>query len=312
MSSNVSPLYSAASTRPVADAGTASRNAAGAPDPYLFKIRDLIYQVAGIYQADNKLRLLEDRCGRRMQELKVTALREYIGCLTNPASGREEMTNLLNEVTIGETCFFRNQPQLDALKSIVWPRIIAATARIPVKRLRIWSAGCSTGEEPYTLAMMLLEEREGQFKGWTFDIQATDLNERSLEHAKAGVYGDYSIRNVSPHYREKHFTAEADKLKVNAAVRGLVSFSRLNLSDDTRMLFMKGMDLIFCANVLIYFDLNSKRRVIQHFYSNLQPHGYFFLGHSESLYGVNDQFKLVHFPSATGYVKAPPTTVAGR
>lgn len=307
MSSTVSPSL-ARSAGP--GAATPSR-ACEPPDANLIKIRDLIYQTAGIYQADNKLRLLEDRCGRRMQELKISTLRDYMGTLTSPQTARGEMTKLLNEVTIGETCFFRNQPQLDALKSIIWPNIISACAKIPLKKLRIWSAGCSTGEEPYTLAMMLLEEKEGQFKGWSFDIQATDLNERSVEHAKAGVYGDYSIRNMNAYFREKYFTPEGDKLKVNAALRSMVTFSRLNLLDDTRMLFMKGMDLIFCANVLIYFDVNSKRRVIQHFYSNLQAHGYFFLGHSESLYGVNDQFKLVHFPSATGYVKSPATT-AGR
>ena len=288
------------------------REISGPPDPDLYKIRDLIYQTAGIYQADNKLRLLEDRCGRRMQELKVNTLREYMVWLTNPALARAEMTNLLNEVTIGETCFFRNQPQLDALKCIVWPRIVEACATIPLKKLRLWSAGCSTGEEPYTLAMLLLEQREGLFKGWTFEIQATDLNERSLKQAKEGLFGDYSLRNVNSYFRDKYFTAEGDKLKVKPAVRSSVTFARLNLLDDARMLFMKGMDLIFCANVLIYFDVNSKRRVIQHFYSNLQPHGYFFLGHSGSLYGVNDQFKLVHFPSATGYVKSPPTMMAGR
>lgn len=279
---------------------------AGPPDPHLFRIRDLIYQAAGIFQPDNKLRLLEDRCGRRMQELNVKTLREYMDRLTHPSGAREEMVKLLNEVTIGETCFFRNQPQLDALKSIVWPRITAARSSIPFKKLRIWSAGCSTGEEPYTLAIMLLEESGGVFKGWTFEIQATDLNERSVEHCKAALYDDYSVRNLSPYLRQKYFTPAGDKLQLSAPVRSLVTFSRLNLLDDARMLFMKGMDLIFCANVLIYFDLNSKRRVIQHFYSNLQPHGYFFLGHSESLYGVCEQFKLVHFPSATGYVKSPP------
>jgi len=282
-----------------------------APDASLIRIRDLIYRAAGIFHPDNKLRLLEDRCGRRVRELSVSNFREYYDYLSNPSHAREEMVKLLNEVTIGETCFFRYQPQLDALKSVVWPHIIAARTNIPVKKLRIWSAGCSTGEEPYTLAIMLLEESGGLFRDWTFDIQATDLNERSVEHAKAGIYGDYSLRNLSPYIRQKYFTAAGDKLQVNPAVKSLVTVSRLNLLEDVRMLFMKGMDLIFCANVLIYFDLDSKRRVIQHFYSSLQPHGYFLLGHAESLYGVNDQFKLVHFPSATGYVKSPPA-VKGR
>jgi chemotaxis protein methyltransferase CheR len=284
---------------------------AGPPDPYLFRIRDLVYKAAGIFQPDNKLKFLEDRCLRRMHELKVANLREYLDRLNQPTGGREEMVKFLNEVTVGETYFFRCQPQLDALKSVVWPRIIAARASLPIKKLRIWSAGCSTGEEPYTLAIMLLEASDTLFKGWSFDIQATDLNERSVEHARTGIYGDYSTRNLTPVLRQKYFDQVGDKLQVNAAVRKLVTVSRLNMLEDTRMLFMKGMDLIFCANVLIYFDVNSKKRVIQHFYSNLQSNGYLFLGHSESLYGVNDQFKLVHFPSATGYLKSPPV-VAGR
>ena len=287
-------------------AGIAPVSQAAAIDPCLYRIRDLVYQAAGIFQPDTRLRLLADRCGRRMQELQVKTLRDYLEYLTQPGTERGEMVKLLNEVTIGETCFFRNQPQLDALKSIVWPRIIQARASSTFKKLRIWSAGCSTGEEPYTLAILLLEESASLLKGWTFDIQATDLNERSVEHAKAALYGDYSVRNLTPYIREKYFTSVGDKLQVNAAVKSMVRISRLNLLDDARMPSMKAMDLIFCANVLIYFDLNSKRRVIQHFHNNLQPHGYLFLGHSESLYGVCDQFKLVHFPSATGYVKVQP------
>jgi len=285
---------------------TAATVSSGPPDPYLFRIRDLVYKAAGIFQPDNKLKFLEDRCGRRMHELKLGTLREYLDRLNQPSAAREEMIKLLNEVTVGETCFFRNQPQLDALKSVAWPRIIAARSSIPIKKLRIWSAGCSTGEEPYTLAIMLLEASASLFKGWTFSIQATDLNERSVEHAKAGIYGDYSTRNLTPIQRQKYFAPVGDKLQVNDSVKSLVTVSRLNLLEDTKMLFMKGMDLIFCANVLIYFDVNSKKRVIQHFFSDLQPNGYLFLGHSESLYGVNDQFKLVHFPSATGYLKSQP------
>ncbi len=279
---------------------------AGPCDPLLFKIRDLVYQTAGIFHPDNKLRLLEDRCGRRLQELKVSTLREYLDRLNQPASGHDEMAKLLNEITIGETCFFRNQSQLDALRAIVWPRILAARAKASIKKLHIWSAGCSTGEEPYSLAMFMLEESAGVLKGWTFEIQATDLNERSLEHAQAGVYVDYSVRNVNPHYRQKYFVAAGDKLQVGAAARKMVAFSRLNLLDAAGMSHMKDMDLIFCGNVLIYFDLNSKRKVIERFHGSLQPNGYIFLGHSESLYGVSDQFKLIHLPSATGYVKSQP------
>lgn len=277
------------------------------PDPDLVRIRDLVYQVAGIFHPDNKLRLLYDRCGRRIKELKIQSLREYFECLTVKPTRQTELIALLNEITIGETCFFRSPPQLDALRQIIIPKVLESKAALPTRRLRIWSAGCSTGEEPYTLSMLLLEEARGRLKDWTIEILATDLNERSLAHAKNAIYGTYSTRNVTPEYRSKFFVPAAELLQVQPQVRASVAFSRLNLSDDGRMTFMKGLDVIFCCNVLIYFDLISKRRVIQHFYNNLLPHGYLFLGHSESLYGVSNDFQLVHLPGATAYIKGQRT-----
>jgi len=279
----------------------------GPPDPELIRIRDLIYQVAGIFHPDNKLRLLNDRCGRRMKERDVKTLRDYLQCLTISPSRQAELMALLNEITIGETSFFRNPPQLDALRQIVIPKMLEVKAKLPFRRLRIWSAGCSTGEEPYTLGMMLLEDANTRLKDWTTEILATDLNERSLAHAKTALYGSYSTRNLSAYYRQKYFASVGEQLQVQPAARASISFNRLNLSDDARMTFMKGLDVIFCCNVLIYFDLASKRRVIQHFYNNLLPHGYLFLGHSESLYGVSDDFRLVHLPGTTAYVKAERT-----
>lgn len=279
----------------------------GPPDPELVRIRDLVYQVAGIFHPENKLRLLLDRCSRRMKELQMPTLHEYFECLTIRPMRQVELIALLNEITIGETCFFRNQPQLNALRQVVIPKILEAKSNLPLRRLRIWSAGCSTGEEPYTLNMLLLEEAHGRLKDWTIEILATDLNENSLAHAKTAIYGAYSTRNLTPHYRQKYFIPAGEQLQVQPEVRRAINFSRLNLSDDSRMTFMKGLDIIFCCNVLIYFDLVSKRRVIQHFYNNLLPHGYLFLGHSESLYGVSDEFRLIHLPAATAYVKGERT-----
>src|SRR5579863_2610906 len=145
----------------------------GPPDPELIRIRDLIYQVAGIFHPDNKLRLLLDRCGRRMKEVKSQNLRDYFDCLTLRPTRQAELIALLNEITIGETCFFRNQPQLDALRQVILPKIIEAKAKLPFRRLRIWSAGCSTGEEPYTLRILMLEEAR-RLKDWTVEILATD------------------------------------------------------------------------------------------------------------------------------------------
>jgi chemotaxis protein methyltransferase CheR len=279
--------------------------AEGPPDPELIRIRDLIYQSAGIFHPDNKLRLLADRCSRRMKELKVSSLRDYCERLTVKPNRQLELVALLNEITIGETCFFRNQAQLDALRRIVLPKIVTE-AELPSRHLRIWSAGCSTGEEPYTLSMQMLDEAHDLLKGWTVEILATDINEQSLEHAKKGVYGNYSTRHLTPHIVRKYFDPREELLEVKTAVRNGVSFSRLNLSEDARMIFMKNLDIIFCCNVLIYFDLASKRRVIKHFFNNLRPHGHLFLGQSESLYGIDTDFRLVHFPGATGYLKSEP------
>jgi chemotaxis protein methyltransferase CheR len=273
------------------------------PSPHLCRIRDVIYQEAGIFFPDNKLRFLEDRCGRRMEQIAVPSVREYCEVLNRGASRRTELLNLLNEITIGETSFFRNQAQLEALRKIVLPKILEARGKAPRRHLRIWSAGCSTGEEPYTLAMLLLEEQAGSLKDYTFEIQASDLNENSLLRARQAVYEEYSLRNAKEYYRQKYFDTVDNGWRVSARLQSLVTFSRLNLLDHARMVFMREMDLIFCCNVLIYFDGDSKRKAVQHFHDNLLPHGYLFLGHAESLYGISDAFRLVHLPKTTAYVK---------
>ncbi len=280
-------------------------------DPIIRQIRDLVYKVCGIFQLEEKLYLMADACGRRMRELGLQSSREYWDRLTAHSNRETEIRHLLNEVTIGETCLFRSQPQLDALRKVILPGIVAEKAKLVTKRLRIWSAGCSTGEEPYTLAMNMLEESELLLKGWTVEIVATDLNDRSVETAKAGIYGDYALRATSDHYKRKYFSmVDEKKLQVRPEVKKLITFSRLNLQDDSKMLFMKGMDLIFCCNVLIYFDGPSKSKVIDHFFSNLNFGGYFFLGISESLMNLNDKFHLVHFPGAIGYWK--PSLSSGK
>jgi chemotaxis protein methyltransferase CheR len=280
------------------------------PSAQLLQIRDLVYRVAGIFQPDSKLGLLESRCRKRMQILGVTTFQDYYRCLTVKPATQAELVALLNEITVGETFFFRNQPQLDALRNIVLPRIVEEKAKMSARHLRIWSAGCSTGEEPYTLCMMLLEELTGQLKGWTFEILATDLNELSVAHAEQGLYGEYSTRTLPEHFRQKYFVACGENLQINAELKNYVKFSRLNFLDDPGMAFINDLDVIFCCNVLIYFHGAAKNRVIQHFYDNLLPHGYLFLGHSESLYGVNEDFRLVHLPSATAYVKSEKRPLA--
>lgn len=281
-------------------------------DPAYLKIRDVIYQISGIYQPEEKLYLLASRCARRMSVVNAKSPSEYLDFLTVRGNRDAELRLLLNEITIGETYMFRSPAQLEALRNVILPQLIQAKSSMGFKRLRLWSAGCSTGEEPYTLAMFLLEESTKLLAGWTFDILATDLNDNSIAVAKAGIYGEYSLRSTSEALRKKYFKPYDDKrLQATDQLKSVIRFDRVNLSDDSKMIFLKGLDLIFCCNVLIYFDLSSKRKVTQHFYSNLLSGGYLFLGHAESLYQVDDKFRLVHFPGVIGYLKAPGLTAGG-
>ena len=292
-----------ATKQKVAEAPGGGSQATGR-DPAHLKIRDLIYRISGIYHSEQKMYLLVASCNRRMGECGVANPSDYLDRLTTGASRDAELKSLLNEITIGETYMFRHPAQLDAMSTVILPQIMKNKMALGLKRLRIWSAGCSTGEEPYTLAMFLNEEK--QLAGWTYEILATDLNSRSIDASKAGVYGEYALRNISEPLRRKYFKDVGQgKLEVNDLLRSRVKFDRVNLSDDSRMVFLKGIDVIFCCNVLIYFDLASKRKVMQHFFSNLLPGGYLFLGHAESLYQVDDRFHLVHFPGTIGYWKPP-------
>jgi chemotaxis protein methyltransferase CheR len=280
-------------------------------DPVYRQVRDLVYKVSGIYKAEEKLYLLADGCARRMKQVGARTPRDYWDQLTAQPSRDGELRQLLNEITTGETYLFRSPPQLDALRKVILPEIVAEKNKQITKRLRIWSAGCSTGEESYTLAMNMLEEGDRLLKGWTVEIVATDLNDRSVETAKTGIYGDYALRGTTDYFKRKYFLpVDEKKLQVRPEVKRLITFSRLNLQDDSKMLFMKGMDIIFCCNVLIYFDGPSKAKVIKQFFNNLNFGGYFFLGTSESLVKLNEQFHLVHFPGTIAYWK--PSLSSGK
>ena len=280
-------------------------------DPALIKLRDLIYRISGIYHQEVKFYLLATRARRRMAALKSPNFTDYLDHLTARPNRDAEMRNLLNEITIGETYFFRSAAQVDALTKIILPKLTSMKSKQSFKKIRVWSAGCSTGEEPYSLSILLMEQLAAKGKDWSFEILATDLNDNSITKCKEGVYGDYAVRNLTPERRSRYFVTEGNNFKVNDAVRAGVKFERLNLQDQTKMLFMKGFDLIFCCNVLIYFDGAAKKRTVDHFFNGLIPGGYFFLGECETLFGIYDQFRLMHFPGTTGYYKQNPADEAG-
>jgi chemotaxis protein methyltransferase CheR len=280
-------------------------------NPALIKLRDLIYRISGIFHPDAKFYLLATRARRRMKELNCKTFSDYLDHLTMRPNRDAEMRSLLNEITIGETYFFRSQAHLDALSKIILPKLVTLPVKQGLKKIRIWSAGCSTGEEPHTLSILLIEQLIEKYKDWAFEIVATDLNDHSITKCREGLYGDYAVRNLTADRKKRFFKPEGSLYRVNEEVRGHIKFERLNLQDQTKMLFMKGFDIIFCCNVLIYFDGVAKKRAVEHFFNGLMPGGYFFLGECETLFGIYDRFALSHFPGATAYYKPLPGEVAG-
>jgi chemotaxis protein methyltransferase CheR len=266
--------------------------------------RDYIYNLCGIYFHTSKKYFLESRLTRRLEGCGISSHADYYQLLKTTPCGPHELKKLLDEITTNETCFFRNPPQLNAMESKLLPDVVATKGKIGFRKLRIWSAASSSGEEAYTMAMMLMENRTSMLKDWIIEIIGTDINETVLTQAREGIYNGYSVRNTPDYYLKKYFKQESpERYILSAEVKKLVTFNNLNLYDDTKMIFMKSFDFIFCANALIYFDTASKSRVVQHFFNNLQPYGYFFVGQSESLHGVNECFKTVHFPGGFAYKK---------
>lgn len=267
-------------------------------------LRDFIYGHSGIYFHVSKKYFLESRLARRMEANGLKTHLEYYNLIKGGCGGNAELKKLLDEITTNETCFFRNMPQLNALENVLLPEVVAAKSKIGFRKIRIWSAGSSSGEEAYTMAMILNEKRSTILKDWMIEIIGTDINESVLAMAREGVYNAYSVRNTPDFYLKKYFKKEDnDRYILSPDIKKYCTFQYLNLYDDMKMLFMKSFDFIFCANVLIYFDVASKSKVVQHYYNNLQPYGYFFVGQSESLHGVNDKFKTVHFPGGFTYKK---------
>jgi chemotaxis protein methyltransferase CheR len=266
------------------------------------QLRDFIYNLCGMYFHTTKKYFLESRLTRRMEATASKTYQDYYVLLKSPR-GSEELKYLMDEITTNETYFFRNVPQLAALETKLLPEIVEAKNKMGFRKLRIWSAASSSGEEAYTMAMILLEKRATLLKDWIIEIVGTDINETVIAQAKEGIYNAYSVRNIPEVYKRKYIREDNGKFILSPDVKKFVTFNKLNLYEDSKMIFMKSFDFIFCANVLIYFDTASKSKVVQHFYNNLQPYGYFFVGQSESLHGVNDKFKTVHFPGGFGYKK---------
>lgn len=270
-------------------------------------LREFIYQHCGLYYHEENRYLLEKRLSKRLQQLQIKSFKDYYFLLRYSPQRENEWTEIVNVLTTNETYFFREDFQLKTFVREVLPEIRAQKERMGERRLRIWSAGCSSGEEPYTLAMILLDLPE--FHGWEIEVVGTDISQRVLTLARKGVYGTSSFRMTDDDYLRRFFVEHEGKYKIIDRVRNLVTISHLNLFDTTKVALLGKMDVVFCRNVIIYFDATGKKRVIETFFQRLRPEGFLLLGHSESLMNISTAFSLRHFTHDMVYQR-PATTVS--
>ena len=279
----------------------------GAPELQLSEdefrlIRDLIYSHCGLFfDADSKY-LLDRRLAQRVALHNLSGFREYYQFLKYDRKKDDELADIMDILTTNETYFFREAFQLKAFTDEILPELKLSKQR--ERTLRIWSAGCSTGEEPYTIAMLMLEM--DCFPGWRIEIVGSDISQRVVQHARKGIYGKSSFRSTDERYVERFFTPAEGGLRIRDEVRELVTISHMNLFDGNRLALLGKMDVIFCRNVIIYFDLDSKKRVIESFHNTLRSGGYLLLGHSESLMNISTAFALRHLKNDMVYQKAIP------
>lgn len=254
----------------------------------------LTYGLLGIKLHESKRALIVSRLSARLRDLKLESFLEYLYFIKNDPRGDSELINFINRITTNETYFFREDKHFDYLTTTLLPKLVEHKKNEGVTKLRIWSSACSTGEEPYTLAMVIHDYFKGK-GGVDLKILATDISTRVLSHAQNGIYLKKDVEEKVPKaFAGKYFTpVSSDEVRVTPELRNLVTFKRLNLLDD-RYPIKSHLDVIFCRNVMIYFDDAMKRHVLSMFKNYLASHGHLFVGHSENLFSYADLFTSRH------------------
>ncbi|MGP1271770.1 MAG: CheR family methyltransferase [Phycisphaerales bacterium] len=271
--------------------------------PEQFKrLSGIIYERSGIHFPENKKYVLESRLGHRLGELEIEDFDQYIAFLTMGPYQADEFQEMFNRITINETSFFRNEPQLDVFEKTVLPEMLEK--RGSTKRLRLWSAACSSGEEPYTMAIQLHRSLGIRLADWRTEILGTDISEKCLTIAAAGRYSSYALRSTPELVRQRYFKQDGMFFDLDPTVRSMVNFEKHNLKDRFAAKRHGRWDVIFCRNVMIYFDDDMKKQVVQMFYDQLADDGYLFIGHSESLRSLGVPFQQVPVPQGFCYRKA--------
>lgn len=268
-------------------------------EDYTFRqLRDLICKESGIYIPDSKKYFLESRLMRRIREKNLRTFEEYLYLLQSNVD-HNELSKLYDAITTNETSFFREPQQFEVLIKHILP--VVMEQRKGRGGIKIWSAGCSTGEEPYTILMLLMENNI--MRNSSIEIIASDISEGALEFARRGIYSSYSVRNVPESYLKKYFMNIGQSYELNNAIKEGVRFTNVNLVDGKKMKLMYHMDVIFCRNVLIYFDDEAKQKTLSLLYNCLKPGGFLFLGLSESLHSVTQAFKPIIINKVVVYQK---------
>jgi chemotaxis protein methyltransferase CheR len=257
------------------------------------KFQELIYKEAGIWLSTVKTALLVGRLSKRLRQLDLKTFGEYYNIV---AADAEERTKMLDAISTNETHFFREPAHFELLQTKIFPRWEQEEAAgLRSRKIRVWSAGCSTGQEPYSLAMVLLE-RFPATAGWEIEIVATDLSTRVLEIARNGIWDFGKASEIPDKYLEafmlRGFGEQKGKIKAAPEIRPLIRFLRLNLNEESYPV-QGPFDLVFCRNVLIYFDMPTRERIVRGLLRHLSPEGYFFVGHAESLHNMTDVIRSV-------------------
>lgn len=273
--------------------------------------RNLVYEEAGIYLKETRKDFLGNRLLKRMNATGLSSPYWYYKFVTETKG--TELLMLLDLLTVNETSFFRNGPQMELFGNVVLPDVMRKRSRDMQRRLRIWSAGCSSGEEPYSIAMIvhstmvrnlspspLSAGGQGRVE-WDVRIFASDLSLTALETATKGEYaGDKVHATVDKHYLARYFETNWTRYKVKDEIKKMVVFDFHNLKNDNGLC---NLDIIFCRNVMIYFDEQEQARLIEKFYRSLNPGGYLLLGHAESLHGLGTGFEFIYDNKGTAYKK---------
>jgi len=264
---------------------------------------ELVRRHCGLnFQVDSRF-LVEKRLLRRIHELDLGSFAAYHYLLESDASGERELSELVDELTTNETYFFRERNQLRALIDEIVPELRGRRGSLNTP-VSIWSAGCSSGEEPYSIVMLALEA--GLEPGRDLRVYASDISRRMLQKARRGEYRPASFRDTAPELQKKYFAERDGGWRIADDVKRHVVFTHLNLLDRSRLSLLGSMDVILCRNVIIYFDMETKARVIRTFEEKLRPGGYLLLGHSESLINISSAFELCHLRNDLVYRRPRP------